>query len=134
LEQIVAALGPRRKAQLPGYRTRIIDGNHLASTDHRLKPLRTTRSGPLPGQALAVLDPDRMLIIDLFPCEDGEAQERRMLPEVIPAARERDLWIADRNPQVRSEEHTSELQSHLNLVCRLLLEKKKKRNQKVTYI
>src|SRR4029434_11345439 len=28
---------------------------------------------------------------------------------------------------VRSEEHTSELQSHLNLVCRLLLEKKKKK-------
>src|SRR5260370_27314610 len=28
----------------------------------------------------------------------------------------------------RSEEHTSELQSHLNLVCRLLLEKKKKNN------
>src|SRR5260370_27172485 len=30
----------------------------------------------------------------------------------------------------RSEEHTSELQSHLNLVCRLLLEKKKKQKQK----
>src|SRR5260370_3582192 len=30
---------------------------------------------------------------------------------------------------VRSEEHTSELQSHLNLVCRLLLEKKKKSRQ-----
>src|SRR5260370_39387985 len=29
-------------------------------------------------------------------------------------------------PRSRSEEHTSELQSHLNLVCRLLLEKKKK--------
>src|SRR5438477_667479 len=29
-------------------------------------------------------------------------------------------------PRVRSEEHTSELQSHVNLVCRLLLEKKKK--------
>src|SRR5260370_1474803 len=28
----------------------------------------------------------------------------------------------------RSEEHTSELQSHLNLVCRLLLEKKKRTN------
>src|SRR5260370_21319341 len=28
----------------------------------------------------------------------------------------------------RSEEHTSELQSHLNLVCRLLLEKKKKQD------
>src|SRR6476661_10850471 len=31
---------------------------------------------------------------------------------------------------VRSEEHTSELQSHLNLVCRLLLEKKKKKKKK----
>src|SRR5260370_23684646 len=29
----------------------------------------------------------------------------------------------------RSEEHTSELQSHLNLVCRLLLEKKKNTNE-----
>src|SRR5207237_2246485 len=29
--------------------------------------------------------------------------------------------------EARSEEHTSELQSHLNLVCRLLLEKKKKK-------
>src|SRR4051812_49728262 len=28
-------------------------------------------------------------------------------------------------PRRRSEEHTSELQSHVNLVCRLLLEKKK---------
>src|SRR5438477_3709781 len=30
----------------------------------------------------------------------------------------------------RSEEHTSELQSHVNLVCRLLLEKKKKKTTK----
>src|SRR5260370_25330513 len=35
--------------------------------------------------------------------------------------------IVERNGiEIRSEEHTSELQSHLNLVCRLLLEKKKK--------
>jgi IS4 transposase len=97
LAEIVSALGPRRQPQLPGYRTRIIDGNHLTSTDHRLEALRYTRSGPLPGQALAVLDPDRMLIVDLFPCEDGEAQERRIFPEVVPSAREWDLWIADRN-------------------------------------
>src|SRR5438477_8351856 len=32
----------------------------------------------------------------------------------------------------RSEEHTSELQSHVNLVCRLLLEKKKKKEKKKT--
>src|SRR5258708_27178630 len=34
-----------------------------------------------------------------------------------------------RSPAARSEEHTSELQSPDHLVCRLLLEKKKKRNQ-----
>src|SRR5438132_1784943 len=32
-------------------------------------------------------------------------------------------------PEKRSEEHTSELQSHSDLVCRLLLEKKKKHNE-----
>src|SRR5438034_11138114 len=32
-------------------------------------------------------------------------------------------------PSLRSEEHTSELQSHSDLVCRLLLEKKKKNNK-----
>src|SRR5260370_11095144 len=35
------------------------------------------------------------------------------------------LCASARGRALRSEEHTSELQSHLNLVCRLLLEKKK---------
>src|SRR5438477_2266794 len=35
-------------------------------------------------------------------------------------------------PKTRSEEHTSELQSHVNLVCRLLLEKKKNKQNKNT--
>src|SRR5690242_21489966 len=34
----------------------------------------------------------------------------------------------------RSEEHTSELQSHVNLVCRLLLEKKKKNHSPYPYL
>src|SRR5438477_5072424 len=37
-------------------------------------------------------------------------------------------------PPERSEEHTSELQSHVNLVCRLLLEKKKKKMRNHTHI
>src|SRR5260370_31350921 len=41
-----------------------------------------------------------------------------------------DQHIGDRDR--RSEEHTSELQSHLNLVCRLLLEKKKNKKQSTT--
>src|SRR3989454_5860783 len=37
-------------------------------------------------------------------------------------------------PQARSEEHTSELQSPCNLVCRLLLEKKKRQNRTARYL
>src|SRR5260221_4393033 len=41
-------------------------------------------------------------------------------------------WLNSNIGEVRSEEHTSELQSHSDLVCRLLLEKKKKqRNTKL---
>src|SRR5256885_12850380 len=45
-------------------------------------------------------------------------------------SRSRDLVILP--PRPRSEEHTSELQSPCNLVCRLLLEKKKNINDKQT--
>src|SRR2546422_5768925 len=41
--------------------------------------------------------------------------------------------LADRNKDDRSEEHTSELQSRLHLVCRLLLEKKKQTRRIVSY-
>src|SRR5260370_31407337 len=40
------------------------------------------------------------------------------------------ITILVNNLAMRSEEHTSELQSHLNLVCRLLLEKKKKKSHR----
>src|SRR5690242_20908780 len=39
-------------------------------------------------------------------------------------------YAAYRRVALRSEEHTSELQSHVNLVCRLLLEKKNKKTQR----
>src|SRR5260370_19785791 len=42
-------------------------------------------------------------------------------PSPSPSAEDEECDVGE-----RSEEHTSELQSHLNLVCRLLLEKKKK--------
>src|SRR5260370_14037196 len=46
-----------------------------------------------------------------------------LLRRRAPGHQRRHLGLARRRG--RSEEHTSELQSHLNLVCRLLLEKKK---------
>ena len=82
---------------LPGFRVKILDGNHLRRTDRRLKELRTQNSAPLPGHSLVMLDPERMLAIDMFPCEDGHAQERSMLPEVLPTIEQGDVIVADRN-------------------------------------
>src|SRR3712207_8274173 len=49
--------------------------------------------------------------------------------------KETDLWsgLNISNLNKRSEEHTSELQSRQYLVCRLLLEKKKKNKQNISY-
>src|SRR5690242_21433175 len=54
---------------------------------------------------------------------------RRLLGEI---EKQKAFDIIQLQPQagIRSEEHTSELQSHVNLVCRLLLEKKKKKKKK----
>ena len=93
VEQLHAGLSPR----LPGYRLRILDGNHLAATHHRLKELRPLRSGPLPGQALVVYDPQWLMITDVVPCEDGHAQERALLGEILPRVQAKDVWVGDRN-------------------------------------
>jgi len=96
-EVIDAMPGGRRKPLIAGYHTRILDGNCLAATEHRLQALRKIAAGPLPGKSLVVLDPERMLIRDLFACEDGHSQERSLLGPVLESVRRKDLWIADRN-------------------------------------
>jgi IS4 transposase len=99
LGPVVGALGRKagRKSLLPGYTVRILDGNHLAASEHRLRELREVAAGPLPGQTLAVLDPDCGLMVDAFPCEDGHAQERSLLVDVLDSMQAGEAWIADRN-------------------------------------
>lgn len=97
LQPLVEQLGARLPPLLPGYRVKIIDGNHLAATEHRIAETRTLNSAPLPGQCLVILDPESRLALDVFPCEDAYAQERSLLADVLPTVREGDLWIADRN-------------------------------------
>ncbi len=96
LEVVLRTLGQVAAPVVPGYRLKIVDGNHFSATDRRLRLLRGG-GPPLPGQALAVLDPALGLVVDLFPCEDGHAQERSLLPEVLKTVEEGDLWLEDRN-------------------------------------
>jgi IS4 transposase len=94
---VLDALGARRKPWLEGYRTRILDGNHLSATEHRLAELRATWDAPLPGTALVVLEPETGLATEVFLTPDGHAQERSLLDEVLARVQAGDLWIADRN-------------------------------------
>ena len=90
-------MGGGRADWLRDYRVRILDGNHLPGTEHRLKELRTIGAGALPGHALVVLDPRLMLATDVVLCEDGHAQERSLLDQILALVTAKDLWIADRN-------------------------------------
>src|SRR3989449_5539346 len=54
---------------------------------------------------------------------------RRRLPNVADELKRGEAKIVQVIKEPRSEEHTSELQSRLHLVCRLLLEKKKTKQQ-----
>lgn len=94
---VIDELQARRPAWLPGYRIRVLDGNHLSATEHRLEPLRDTWAAPLPGTILVVMDPELNLASDVFLTPDGHAQERSLLDDVLQTVREKDLWIADRN-------------------------------------
>jgi len=96
-ETVINELGARRDPWLPSYRVRILDGNHLSATEHRIEELRTTWAAPLPGKVLAVLEPETGLATDVFLTPDGHAQERSLLDDVLASVRERDVWIADRN-------------------------------------
>lgn len=97
LTPVIEATGGAREEWLPGYRIKILDGNHLAATQHRIAELRETSAGPLPGFGLVVLDPRLRMAIDVICEEDGHAQERKRTDDVLETVEKNDLWIDDRN-------------------------------------
>ncbi len=97
LVPVVQALEPKRAVTAKGFRLRIVDGNHLAGSEKRLKLLREFRGAALPGQSLVVYDPDLGLVLDMLPCEDAHTQERLLMQSILTQAVPGELWLADRN-------------------------------------
>lgn len=82
-----------------GYRIRMIDGHHPAATEHRLDVLRTVGDAPLPGKTVAIYDPRREIIEDVFLTRDGHANEQGIVDwedRFASLVHRGDLWIADR--------------------------------------
>ena len=97
MRTIIEKMGGPKRELLSGYQVKILDGNHLRRTDRRIGELREINGAPLPGLALVVLDPQLMMVTDVIPCEDGHAQERSLLPQILETIQRGEVWMADRN-------------------------------------
>jgi hypothetical protein len=97
MAELIDGFGPMPAPLLRGYQTLILDGNCIEASEHRIEVVRETSSGPLPGKALVLFDPQRELAIEMVPCEDGHAQERSLLSPIYARMAADDLLIADRN-------------------------------------
>ena len=97
LRPLITALDGARASWLPGYRVKILDGNCIEASERRLKVLREVQAGALPGKSLVVYEPMVGLVSEVFPCEDGHAQERSLFGPVLETVQAHDLWIQDRN-------------------------------------
>ena len=95
--QLLTANPTPRKEPLPGYRMRVLDGNVLTGTDHRLKGLRRWLNACLPGKSLVIYEPGLGLVTDLVLEEDAYTQERALLTQILPRLQAKDLVVADRN-------------------------------------
>jgi hypothetical protein len=97
LKTLVYSMKGEQPNPLPGYQIRILDGTCLAASDHRLNAIRSLAAKALPGKAVVVLDPLSKLIMDIFPEEDGHAQERSLFDEILERVEARQVWEGDRN-------------------------------------
>ncbi|MCP3893162.1 MAG: IS4/IS5 family transposase, partial [Bacteroides sp.] len=94
---VIEGLKGTRRSPLAGYPVRLLDGNCIEASEHRIEELRPLSAGALPGKSLVVYDPVLGIPVDVFPCEDGHAQERSLLNQVLPTVEKGELWLADRN-------------------------------------
>jgi hypothetical protein len=97
---LIEAAGALRPEPIAGYACRVLDGNALAGTDHRIVPLRDLGAAGLPGKILTTYEPASGLILEAVPEEDGHAQERALLDRIEVAPGQ--LLIMDRNFCVRT--------------------------------
>ena len=94
---LIAHMDGERTPWLDGYRVKIVDGNCIEASEHRIKELREAKGRALPGKSLVVYEPAQGLITDVFPCENGHAQERSLFGPLLNTVEAGDLWIEDRN-------------------------------------
>src|SRR2546428_12643665 len=150
LDRTCAELARFSKPDADAYRNLLTEWQAMApivndEREHPPRPPREvaarTRAAKLGERMLAIRESTALdVIMDRFTDEHVRAffawiafmtlhpldePETGLLAFSLVAVRQRFSWILPEGGSIRSEEHTSELQSRSDLVCRLLLEKKK---------
>jgi hypothetical protein len=87
-------------ASLAGLTVVVLDGKKIKEAAKRLLPVRGTPGKVYGGKLLAALVPARGLVVAMAADPDGEANDCRLVPQLLPRARARiagpRLWVADR--------------------------------------
>lgn len=90
----------RPPASLCRFTTLILDGKAIKRVAKRLKPLRGAAGGLLGGRTLVALDYETGLTVAMHAEADGDANDARFVPDLLPVVRARvggcRLWLADR--------------------------------------
>ena len=97
LAPLIEQLAGGRAPWLPGYRVKLLMAIVLRRVTGASKPCARCRAAPCRGNPWSSMRPAQGLVTDVFPCEDGHAQERSMLGLVLETVHANDLWIQDRN-------------------------------------
>jgi len=83
---------------LRGFRVITVDGKAIKRVPKRLRPLRGRSGGVLGGKALVALDLARGLAVAMATDPDGETNEAKLVPDLLPQVRAQYagvLWLAD---------------------------------------
>src|SRR5438034_9561360 len=115
-DRVCARRGPRNRG--------LIIGNDSGPRNDRLGQVLVEVTGGNHSKRVDVMFDQNVHVVRRFGAEAGVA-EGDGVPRVIRA---NEIVRDGLSNVLRSEEHTSELQSHSDLVCRLLLEKKKNKH------
>jgi Transposase DDE domain len=88
LRQLFPAQAQRQPpASLRGFRTIIMDGKAIKKVAKRLKLLRKVAGGLLGGRTLVAMEYETGLVIGMHAVEDGDANDVRFVPEILPLIR-----------------------------------------------
>jgi len=131
MAEVIHSVNGRCKPWISGYRIKVMDGNCIEATEHRIYELRDTKSGALPGKSIVIYEPELEMATDVFPVEDGHAQERSLLYQVILTIKKNDVLVMDCNFAVRSflsaineKEACYIVRKHKGLACSVVGEEK----------